>query len=112
VRQQFIYGRKLTVKACCRFNFKVESARAYHALIKGGVPTDNIIVFMEGSIINKTECNPDPGHLYKDTEKSFDFLPGLQVDYVGETHTTENFLSVIQGNSSGVQGGSGRVLKR
>ncbi|KAI6175650.1 hypothetical protein M3Y97_00713000 [Aphelenchoides bicaudatus] len=89
----------------------IESARAYHALITGGVPAENIIVFMDGQIINDRNCNPYPGHLYKDPERSVDFLPLLRVDYAGkENMTKNNFLAVIQGNKDDVKGGSGRVL--
>ncbi|KAI6175661.1 hypothetical protein M3Y97_00714400 [Aphelenchoides bicaudatus] len=89
----------------------IEAARVYHSLINGGVPAENIIVFMLGVIMNKSGCNPWPGHLYKDGNKGIDYFPTLKVDYQAESMTTENFLAVLRGDENGVKGGSGRVLK-
>jgi len=40
-----------------------------------------------------------------------DVYAGLQIDYSGNDVTAANFLAVLQGDSAGVKGGNGRVIK-
>lgn len=37
---------------------------------------------------------------------------GLNIDYKGEDVTPHNFINVLRGNSTGITGGNGKVLKR
>jgi len=76
---------------------------------KGNFPKENIIVFMYDDIANDPS-NPVKGNLINHPSGP-NVYPGVTKDYTGAAVTPENFLAVIQGNSSGVTGGSGRVLQ-
>jgi legumain len=98
----------------CDMNYLFEAviAQTYHLLIESGIPKDNIILFMNGGMVNNTDINPFPGTLYTDVNKSRNYNEGLQIDYVGEDVNLNNYVAVLKGEASEVKGGSGRVLKR
>jgi len=97
--------------AYCSLNYapEAEIAQTYHLLLDNGVPAENIILFMNNSFTNGS-CNPFPGTLYTDVNRSRNYNEGLKIDYIGEEVNIQNYLAVLTGDKSKVSGGSGRVL--
>ena len=54
--------------------------------------------------------NPYPGKIFN-SPNGPDVYDGVKIDYSGHDVTPENFLAVLQGNKTGVKGGTGRVLE-
>lgn len=54
--------------------------------------------------------NPYKGKLFNRPHGK-DLYKGLKIDYKGASVTPENFLNVLKGNASGIDGGNGRVLE-
>eukprot|EP01062_Namystynia_karyoxenos_P060703 TRINITY_DN523_c0_g1_i6.p1 TRINITY_DN523_c0_g1~~TRINITY_DN523_c0_g1_i6.p1 ORF type:complete len:459 (+),score=183.55 TRINITY_DN523_c0_g1_i6:107-1378(+) len=97
------------------YRHQADVSHAYQVLTSGGVPASNIITFMYDDIANNRE-NPFPGKIFnKPTEAGVpgrDVYAGVKIDYKGKDVTPKNFLSVITGDASAMQGkGTGRVLK-
>lgn len=93
-------------------NYAAESkvAETYHFLIDHEVPANNIVLFMDGGIVNNTKINSFPGTLYTDVNRSRNYAEDLKIDYSGDDVTPENYKAVLAGDASKVHGGSGRVL--
>lgn len=81
-------------------------------LINNGVPSENIILFLNNGFSNNTEFNPFPGGLYTDKQFSRNYHIGLKIDYSGNEINVENYMAVLRGDASAVKGGTGRVLRR
>jgi legumain len=60
-------------------------------------------------IANNSE-NPFPGKIYNKPNGD-DVYAGCKIDYTGKDVTPENFLNILKGNSAGISGGNGKVLK-
>ena len=54
--------------------------------------------------------NPYKGKLFNRPHGK-DLYKGLKIDYKGSSVTPDNFLYVLRGNASGIDGGNGRVLE-
>ena len=98
------------------FNYRHQAdiAHAYKSLTASGVPADNIITFMYDDIAKNFE-NPHPGKLFNHPDTSskqatdvYDAIDG-NIDYTGKDVNSDNFLAVLQGQST--NGGTGRTLK-
>jgi legumain len=97
------------------YRHQADVCHAYQTLHSHGIPNSNIITLFYDDIANDPQ-NPYPGQLFnKPTDAStpgVDVYKGCQKDYTGNDVTAQNFLYVITGNASAVQGaGDGRVLK-
>jgi len=93
------------------YNYRHQSdiCHAFHVLTdKGGIPAENIIVFMYDDIANNAQ-NPVKGNIINHNNGT-NVYPSVNKDYTGAAVTPANFLAVLSGNSSAVNGGSGRVL--
>ncbi|EGR26897.1 peptidase c13 family protein, putative [Ichthyophthirius multifiliis] len=97
------------------WNYRHQSdlCHSYQILISRGYKAKNIITFSYNDVAKDSE-NPFPNQLFnKPTYKKpgVDINKGCVIDYEGDDVKPENYLSVIQGNSTAVKGiGSGRVL--
>ncbi|VDO64136.1 unnamed protein product [Heligmosomoides polygyrus] len=78
-------------------------------MLRHGVPEENIIVMMYDDIAHNKQ-NPYPGKVFNKPHGE-DVYQGLKIDYKGSSVTPENFLNVLKGNASGVEGGNGRVIE-
>jgi legumain len=87
---------------------------SYHLLIQNGVPKENIIVLAYDDIANDSE-NPIPGKIFNKPDPNgngVNVYEGVQIDYKGDDVSPQNFLAILEGDESKVQGkGTGRVLK-
>ena len=54
--------------------------------------------------------NPIPGKLFNKPNGT-DVYAGCKIDYEGDDCNSKNFINVLKGNSSGIVGGNGKVLK-
>ncbi|KAI3505199.1 hypothetical protein L1887_27163 [Cichorium endivia] len=92
------------------FNYRHQAdiCHAYQILKRGGLKDENIIVFMYDDIANNS-MNPRPGVIINSPNGS-DVYAGVPKDYTGEYVTAANFYAVLLGNSSGLTGGSGKVV--
>jgi len=94
------------------YNYRHQSdiCHAFQVLTKkGGIPEENIIVFMYDDIASDPS-NPFPGTLINHPNGT-DVYKGVTKDYTGAAVTPSNFLAVLAGNKTGIVGGSGRVLQ-
>lgn len=91
------------------YRHQADAAHAYHILLRHGVPEENIIVMMYDDIAHNKQ-NPYPGKVFNKPHGE-DVYQGLKIDYKGSSVTPENFLNVLKGNASGVEGGNGRVIE-
>ncbi|CAI2354904.1 unnamed protein product [Caenorhabditis sp. 36 PRJEB53466] len=91
------------------YRHQADVAHAYHTLRNHGIPEDNIITMMFDDVANN-QLNPYKGKLFNRPHGK-DLYKGLKIDYRGAAVTPENFLNVLKGNASGVDGGNGRVLE-
>jgi legumain len=76
---------------------------------KNGIPEEQIILLSYNDVVNAKE-NPFPGQLFNKPDGE-DVYAGCKIDYEGESCNSHNFVNVLKGNSSGVVGGNGKVLK-
>ncbi|KAK1419065.1 hypothetical protein QVD17_28222 [Tagetes erecta] len=92
------------------FNYRHQAdvCHAYQILKRGGLKDENIIVFMYDDIAHNS-MNPRPGVIINSPNGS-DVYAGVPKDYTGEQVTAANFYAVLLGNTSGLTGGSGKVL--
>jgi len=91
------------------YRHQADVCHAYHVVHNHGVPDDNIIVMMFDDIAN-SKSNPMPGTLINHPNGP-DVYKGVKKDYTGKDVTPENFMHVLTGNSTAMEGvGSGRVL--
>lgn len=92
------------------YRHQADICHAYQALIKGGIPASNIIVFAYDDIANNPQ-NPIPGKLFNKPNGN-DVYAGCAIDYKGADVTPKNFLNVLAQNSAAMAKiGTGRVLK-
>jgi legumain len=54
--------------------------------------------------------NPIPGKLFNKPNGT-DVYAGCKIDYEGDDCNSKNFINILKGNSSGIVGGNGKVLK-
>ncbi|CAH1453741.1 unnamed protein product [Lactuca virosa] len=90
------------------YRHQADVCHAYQILKRGGLKDENIIVFMYDDIANNT-MNPRPGVIINSPNGS-DVYAGVPKDYTGDYVTAANFYAVLLGNSSGLTGGSGKVV--
>ncbi|VDK65124.1 unnamed protein product [Anisakis simplex] len=91
------------------YRHQADVCHAYHVLRHHGIPEEHIITMMYDDIAN-SEDNPYPGKLFNRPHGP-DVYHGVKIDYREKDVTPENFLAILQGNSSAVKGGNGRVIK-
>jgi len=99
------------------YRHQADVCHAYHVLLDGGMPAENIIVMSYDDAANAEE-NPFPGKLYNKPstrmQKPKDVYKGCVIDYRGAHVTPEVFTAVLTGDSdaiSNITGNSkGRVL--
>jgi legumain len=91
------------------YRHQADICHAYHALRGGGVPARNIVVMMADDLAHHPS-NPTPGKIINRPDGP-DVYAGVPADYSGEAVTSANFLAVLAGNRTRMQGiGSGKVL--
>ncbi|XP_064622225.1 legumain-like [Lineus longissimus] len=91
------------------YRHQADACHAYQILHQNGIPDERIVVMMFDDIANNRE-NPTPGVMIN-RPNGTDVYHGVPKDYTGKDVTPENFLSVLTGNASAVQGiGSGKVI--
>lgn len=93
------------------YRHQADICHAYHVLINHGFPPANIILFSYNDVPSAA-LNPFPGTLYNfPGNNSVNVNEGCVKDYTGAAVNVSNFLAVLRGNSTAVQGGNGKVLK-
>ncbi|EPS73966.1 asparaginyl endopeptidase [Genlisea aurea] len=90
------------------YRHQADVCHAYQILKRGGLKEENIVVFMYDDIAD-SEMNPRKGTIINHPNGR-DVYEGVPKDYTGENVTAANFYAVIQGNKTGVKGGSGKVV--
>ncbi len=107
---------------CCSFpssllhaySHQADVGHAYQIVKKHGIPAERIIT-MAYDDIAKNSQNPFPGQVFNKPTAAG--VPGvnvwenIQLDYTGNTVTANNFLNIIAGNATGVNGGNGKVVQ-
>ncbi|KAI6240668.1 Legumain [Aphelenchoides fujianensis] len=91
------------------YRHQADACHAYRVLIEHGVKPENVILMMENDVVNHTD-NPYPGRLFN-RPLGYDVYENCTIDYERGSVTPENFMAVLRGNASEVNGGNGRVLK-
>ncbi|KAI6231484.1 Legumain [Aphelenchoides besseyi] len=91
------------------YRHQADVCHAYHVLINHGVKPENVIL-MSYDDVAQDESNPLRGKLFNNPT-GHDVYEGCKIDYRGEDVTAENFMTILKGNSSAVNGGNGRVLQ-
>lgn len=76
---------------------------------KNNIPEEKIITLSYNDAVNSEE-NPLKGKLFNKPDGE-DVYAGCKIDYEGEDTNSNNFLNVLRGNSTGVTGGNGKVLR-
>jgi legumain len=88
------------------YRHQADVYHAYQALVNGGFDKNKIITFAYDDIANSTS-NPFKGKVFnKPTYKDpgVDVYDGVKIDYSKQFVTPANFLAVLQGNKTAVQG--------
>ncbi|KAK6024953.1 peptidase C13 family protein [Ostertagia ostertagi] len=91
------------------YRHQADVGHAYHTLKRHGIADENIIVMMYDDIA-KNQQNPYPGKMFNKPHGD-NVYEGLKIDYKGSSVTPKNFLNILKGNASGVEGGNGRVIE-
>lgn len=92
------------------YRHQADIAHAYQMLTLNGIPEENIIVMMADDV-PYSESNPTPGILVNEPD-GWDVYDGVKVDYDGDFVTPKNFLNVLSGNKTAMNGiGTGRVIE-
>ncbi|XP_069567767.1 LOW QUALITY PROTEIN: legumain [Brachyistius frenatus] len=91
------------------YRHQADACHAYQIVHKNGIPDEQIVVMMYDDLAQNEE-NPTPGMIINRPNGS-DVYKGVPKDYTGDDVTPDNFLAVLKGDSSKVEGGSGKVLK-
>lgn len=92
------------------YRHQADVCHAYHALVAGGIPAENIILFSFDDVAGSSQ-NPFKGQLYNQPNGQ-DVYAGCKIDYRGSDVTPQNFLSVLKQDAAAMKGkGTGRVLK-
>jgi legumain len=88
------------------YRHHADVAHAYHVAIRGGVPSENIVVMMYDDVVNDQE-NPFPGQLFNQPTPAgtpgVDVYHGVKKDYTGKDVTAANFLSIITGDAAAMK---------
>ena len=93
------------------YRHQADVCHAYHVLVDHGFNPDNIILFSYDDVASAA-LNPFPGTLFNHPgNNSVNVNAGCVKDYTGNSVNVDNFLAVITGNATAVQGGNGKVLK-
>jgi len=96
-------------KGYTNYRHHADVCHAYHIMRKQGISEDKIILLSYNDAVHSKE-NPIPGKLFNRPDGP-DVYEGCKIDYEGEACTSHNFLNVLRGNSTGIVGGNGKVLK-
>lgn len=97
------------------YRHQADVCHAYHVLLAGGMPEENIIVLSVDDAATSSE-NPFPGKLYnkptKGDAKPVDVREGCNIDYKGRSVTKQTFVAVLTGDAdyASTLNGTGRVL--
>ena len=95
------------------YRHQADVFHAYHILKSQGFSEDRIITFAYDDIAHNVR-NPFPGKIFNKPsfeEVGIDVYEGVVIDYREKDVTPANFLSVLEGNKTAMEGiGSGRVL--
>ena len=91
------------------YRHQADICHSYQIMKNNGIPESNIIVLSYDDVANDGE-NPFKGKLFNKPNGT-DVYAGCKIDYRGKHVTPKNFLNIIKGNSSGIEGGNGKVLK-
>lgn len=91
------------------YRHQADICHSYQVLHRHGIPDEQIVVMMTDDLAFDSE-NPTPGVVINHPNGA-DVYHGVPHDYTGESVTPENFLAILQGNTSGLRGkGSGKVI--
>ncbi|GAQ89237.1 vacuolar-processing enzyme precursor [Klebsormidium nitens] len=90
------------------YRHQADVCHAYQVLKRGGLKDENIVVFMFDDIAHNPE-NPRPGQIINRPDGP-DVYEGVPKDYTGYAVNAHNFLAVLAGNKTAVNGGSGKVI--
>lgn len=90
------------------YRHQADICHAYQILRKGGLPEDNIVVFMYDDIAFHPS-NPRPGVIINKPD-GVDVYQGVPKDYTGKHVNALNFYAAILGNKSAITGGTGKVV--
>jgi len=98
------------------YRHQADACHAYHVLLNGGMPAENIIVMSYDDAANAKE-NPFPGKLYnKPTttlkRQAVDVYKGCKIDYRGKDVTKETFTAVLTGDADAVANITGNTNNR
>lgn len=92
------------------YRHQADVAHAYQLLrSKGNFPASNIVTMMYDDVANNPS-NPKKGQLFNKPNGP-DVYNGIMIDYKGEDVNSENFLKVLSGDVTAMQGiGTGKVI--
>uniref|UniRef100_A0A1B6DRR5 legumain n=1 Tax=Clastoptera arizonana TaxID=38151 RepID=A0A1B6DRR5_9HEMI len=91
------------------YRHQADVCHAYQILHRNGIPDSNIIVMMHDDIAFSKD-NPTQGIIINKPNGP-NVYPGVLKDYTGKDVNVKNFLNVLSGNKTAMQGiGSGRVI--
>ena len=92
------------------YRHQADICHAYQVLLSHGFNPAHIILFSYDDVPSDP-LNPFPGQLYNSPgNQSRDVNAGCVKDYTGEDVNVANFLAVLKGNATEIQGGNGKVL--
>lgn len=88
------------------YRHQADLCRVYHLLLKNGYEADNIITMAYGDVEEwNTTTTQDPAHGELWTSPtSGDWWEGCELDYSGDDVTPENYMAVLTGDESAVNG--------
>jgi len=91
------------------YRHQADVAHSYQLLLQNGLKKENIVVMMYDDVAN-SKRNPFKGNLIN-VPNGPNVYEGLVIDYRMKDVSPKNFLNVLQGNASAMNGiGSGRVI--
>lgn len=93
-------------KTYSNYRHQADVLHAYQVLVKGGFDQSKIITFAYDDIAN-SPSNPYKGKIFNKPTYSnpgVDVYEGVNIDYKGADVTPENFLAVLEGNSTATKG--------
>lgn len=91
------------------YRHQADACHAYHVVRRHGIPAENVILMMYDDVAGHKE-NPFPGKLFNKPAPNAsnvdegDVYSGCVIDYRGEDVTPDNFVNVLLGNASDVEG--------
>ncbi|GJP50900.1 hypothetical protein CLOM_g10053 [Closterium sp. NIES-68] len=90
------------------YRHQADVCHAYQLLRRNGVSEQHIVVMMVDDIAHN-EDNPHPGTIINRPDGP-DVYHGVPKDYTGRHVTVGNFIAALLGNTSAINGGSGKVI--